>query len=369
MPQHVELSPTAQRKLATQNKQAIITSFIAAFSVIALIGGLLAMLSILTPSQEPEVLISYQASEVDEPEDDNSPTINPIQRSVSTPTSNATAADVLASMSVDTIAIPTPTEDLSFESSDFGANEDDFGDGFAFEEVPELSESQTSFFGASVTGTRICYVIDYSFSMRGQREELMRSELSDSIGKLSNTAQYSLLFWSGPVWQAGDKVHIEMDGSIGQSGYVVAKNDKKRYHWSKETGIQNWEPDGARQTFDWLTATPKNIRKSQRHVKETPLFWGTRWEYPLLCAIEMQPSPDIIVFMTDGGSGPDSLQIAERMSKLANEKSIVINTIALMEPSAKDGMKLLAEKTGGAAIMVIDENQSQDLITGVTTTR
>ena len=66
----------------------------------------------------------------------------------------------------------------------------------------------------------------------------------------------------------------------------------------------------------------------------------------------------------DGNSGGDSLKIATEMSELAKKKSIVINTIALMEPSAMKGIKLLAENTGGTAIMVLNEVESEDLITG-----
>jgi len=87
-------------------------------------------------------------------------------------------------------------------------------------------------------------------------------------------------------------------------------------------------------------------------------------------ALEMKPQPDVIIFMTDGSSGKSSMSIATEVGRLAKRKSITINTIALMEPKAKEEMKVLAEATGGTAIMVrAGGKEIEDLFTGEVTRR
>jgi len=83
----------------------------------------------------------------------------------------------------------------------------------------------------------------------------------------------------------------------------------------------------------------------------------------------MKLTLDVIIFMTDGLRGKESLQIAEGMARVAWCKSIVINTVALMEPKAGEGMKVFTEKSGWTAMMVINESEIKNLITGEVTNR
>jgi len=89
------------------------------------------------------------------------------------------------------------------------------------------------------------------------------------------------------------------------------------------------------------------IADSLEAIQETPLVYGTSWEGPLEMALKLNPPPDLIFFMTDGVSGKESMEIAEKMGHRAKTKKTVINSIAMMEPDAVGPMKQLALRSGG----------------------
>ncbi len=145
MSKHAKLSPEAQKALANQNRKALITSLIGAIGAIGLIGVILASLAIFIPVEEPDVIISYSVPDTNS-DSDPEPTVKPVTRSTATPSPSSSAADIISSVSIDTVSIPTPTEDTSFESADFGSN-DDFGEGFDFSD--DIADSEMTFFGSS----------------------------------------------------------------------------------------------------------------------------------------------------------------------------------------------------------------------------
>jgi len=357
---HVEISEEARERLRKQKAASTITSLLISLVVIALLGTVLGLLTILIPSKEVETIISYQAPAVEE-ETTNEPKVRVQQRQVPTPPSAASAvANVITTTAPTSVSIPDTNTMTNVESPDFGSM-DDFGMGFGMEEA---MSSTTSFFGSKVTGSRICYVIDYSLSMRGKRDALMRVELADSVEKLQGGAEYGLIFFAGPVWEGHGTYTFKADG---RSIDMVTKSDGEQVYW-ETTGRTN-EKEMKKIKPDWVKPTASNIENSLQSIKSTPLALGTDWEKPLMKALEMKPQPEVIIFMTDGSSGSKSMEIAEEVGKIAKRKSITINTIALMQPQAKDALKALAEITGGTALMVRNEQEIEDLITGEVTQR
>ena len=361
MSKHIELSPEALEVMKKQKTKSTVVSLLISLVAIALLGTVLGLLTILIPQEEKEVIISYQAPAVEE-DTTNEPKVRVQQRQLPTPPSAASAvANVITTTAPTSVSIPDTNQMTNVESPDFGSM-DDFGMGFGFEEAMSAT---TSFFGSKVSGSRIAFVIDYSFSMKGKgRDVLMRSELTSSIEKLEGGADYSLIFWAGPVWQAGDKIQ-----DLRHPGVVNAAGGKD-YEWEfDQAKSDSFEPKDEAQKMQWTKPTSGNIKESLKQIAETPLVWGTEWKYPLQYALDMEPAPDIIVFMTDGSSGSKSLEIAKEYGKKAGRKGIVINTVALMEPKAEEGMKLLADLSGGSATNVLNSEEVQDMFTGEITKR
>ena len=349
---HVQLSDEAKAKLKRQSVASTVTSLIISILSIALIGCVLGLLVKFIPDDEPPVMISYSAPATTESEESSERQVQ-TNRSNPTPQSSSAMANVMTSVSASAVSIPTTEKNVDVESMDFG-DLDDFGGDFADDSVM----ADSTFFGAQITGDRICYVIDYSLSMRSQgRVELMKEELSNSISQLEGGAEFNMLFFAGPVWQSSDKIVLKE----GERHAIISKTiqeDGKEVTW---TGVGSTkESELAKLKPTWVKPTSANIKKALKEIKENPLVLGTEWGKPLRKAFELKPTPDVIVFMTDGSGGNE--KTVEEIGKIANKKSIVVNTIALMEPNARGPMVKLAQMTSGTAIMVEKDGKIIDLM-------
>ncbi|NWK54904.1 VWA domain-containing protein [Verrucomicrobiaceae bacterium N1E253] len=339
---HAQLSPEALKRLHVQQRNSTITSIIISILVVLLIGIIL--LWILLPPIDnftPEI-VSYQAGNVDDRPVKRPQMQRNVERKPSSPSSSM--ARVIASSTVSDLAIPVPEEITPVDSMEFG-NGDDFGDGWG-DGSGWGGGGSTSFFGQEVRGSRILYVIDYSASMGGERQRLMRKELAYSVLRLPPDKQFQMIFFAGPAWVAGDKV--QMKGK--QSATVVSGGNK--FAWSSNGKAHKWDPKGKREKAPWLRATDSQVETSELIIKRNKLVWGTNWENPLKMAFDMEPLPDTIVFMTDGLASGDPVGIAKRTAALAKKNNIVVNTVALMEPKAADAMETLAKGTGGTFVLV-----------------
>ncbi|GAA5121962.1 hypothetical protein GCM10023212_18010 [Luteolibacter yonseiensis] len=209
------------------------------------------------------------------------------------------------------------------------------------------------FFDLEVKAKRIAYVIDFSKSMKGKRQQLMRTELVKSIGQLDPTQDYQLIFFAGPVWLGGSVVRMADD----QKSAVVIDNQGTEHRWTS-INIGNWEMSGRRQQAPWLRAGAENIRQSIETVRKTELEFGTYWKPAIELALGMQPAPEVIYFMTDGIVSKKVYETIDELSRTARRRSTVINTISMMEPDAADAMRALAKQSGGAFTQISADGTS-----------
>jgi hypothetical protein len=240
-----------------------------------------------------------------------------------------------------------PDVNVPDPSVDFGSG-DDFGDGWGDGSGSGGGGGGTTFFGQRSNAERIAYVIDYSASMKGAREALMRKELTTSLKKVPYDSKYQLIFFAGPAWVGGFNVQM----AKGNKGADVKGAKGHTFEWKCTGGAHDWKTVGKEQVPEWLVATDPQLSKSQKVANETKLVWGTIWEPALEMALRMDPQPQVIYFMTDGSAGPESGKTAERIGAKAKSKGIVIHTVALMEPKAHKAMDELAKRTGGSFTVV-----------------
>ena len=338
---HAQLSPEAQASLHAQQRNSTITSMIIAILVVVLIGVVL--LWILLPPIDnftPEI-VTYEADAKEEKKAEKPRMNRAVERKPSSPSSSM--AKVIASNMVSDIAIPVPEQLASIESVDYGVA-DDFGDGWGDEDWG--SGGGTTFFGQTVVGERILYIIDYSASMRGPRETLMRAELAESVMKLPSGKQFQMIFFAGPAWVAGDEV-----GNARGGVAKVKEKGGKTYQW-KGNGAHDWTCADKLPQPKWLDASDSEIKKSVELIETHPLVFGTVWSNPLEMAFSMDPLPQVIVFMTDGSAGAESRPTAGKYATLAKKKGVLINTVALMQPQAAKDMAALAKPTGGTFSLI-----------------
>ncbi len=219
---HVNLSPEAQQKLKRANNAATVSSLFMAIVFIALVGGALSLMNILIPSDEPEVIISYNISSADatdEPEEKvvNRPQVQPAAAS------SATAANVMTSIAASEVSIPDTVELTEMESSDFG-NMDDFGDGFESMESTQgdfgsdesFTKGKKTLFGGGAQTGLMGYLYDLKQLSNGKESEIGRGnrEAPDHIARIRS---FRTLFAESDVYKHGYT-------SESMSKYFKAKN-------------------------------------------------------------------------------------------------------------------------------------------------
>jgi len=327
----------ARRVLQQQQRTATITSLLIAILLMALIGVILAFIFHHTVKQVTPEIIAYTGNTNTEQEIPKPKVKTEIARKPSAP--SAASVPVIAANTPSSISVPVSKVVVDQVSLDFGVG-DDFGAGFDGSGFGN-GGGGSSFFGQKSDAERVAYVIDYSASMRGKRNSLMRKELQNSVETMLPGTKFGMIFFAGPAWVAGNKVR---DG-------VVTDSKGKTYKWTKGGGHSSWEPDGDLQKVSWKTMDDKEYRRLTKVVKNTPLVLGTVWTHPIFMALEMEPAPQVIYFMTDGAAGR-SEQWAEEIRKRARKTKTVINTVAMMVPKAEEPLKEIAKKTGGVFTVV-----------------
>ncbi len=345
---HAKLSPEAEARLAAQRRNSTITSAIIALLMIVIVGLVLGLVLLPNMVKETPVIVTYQSDVTKEKEPNPEKVKTTVQRKPSAPSSSM--VKVIASASVSDISIPVPDVVVDVQAVDFGDG-NDFGGGWGDGDGFGSGGGGATFFNQSVKAERIAYVIDYSGSMNGVKDKLMREELTKSIKGIKAGTKFQMIFFSGPAWVAGSVA----TASNGGNGLVKAESGKKEYKWTGK-GAHDWKPVGNRQPVEWLEMSTKQLKKSLDVIKDSKLVWGTDWEDPLEMAFDMDPPPQMVFFMTDGQmSGRDMVGLSKELASKASSKGIVVNSIAMMEPKAEEAMAELAERTGGQ-FTIIDKD-------------
>lgn len=348
---HVSLTSEATQRLRRQQQMSRLSAIVVSFLVMLLIGLLLAFFALPAWIVTTPTIITYVA---DRPDDRLEPTQKTQMRAKPTPAAPSQhMSKVIAANVASPTAVPVPEVNVESPSVDFGDG-DDFGNGWSGGDG--FGDGGATFFGQQVTARRIAYVIDYSQSMRGKRDQLMRGELTRSIEGLSSGMQYQLIFFAGPAWVAGDQVKLT-DGN--RKGLVTS--GRKEFEWITKGGAHGWEVKGKPQVPEWLAVSSANSKSSLKHIKETPLVWGTLWAPGIDMALSMDPAPQIIYFMTDGLTGGNAVKEAEAIAKRAKKAKVIVNTVSLMEPRAREAMVTLAKLTGGQATLIDEQGKANPL--------
>lgn len=343
MSQHAQLSPEAQQQLRAQKRNSTISAIIISLLTCALLVAILFYIALATFSKNTEELVTYSSGAESEEKLTKPEMNNEVEKKPSSP--SASMAKVIAANTPSPTAVPVPDHTVTEPSLDFGDG-NDFGDGWGGGgSGAGGGGGGVSFFKSSVKAERVAFVIDYSKSMKGKKFELMKKELAKSVNKLPDNVDYQLIFFAGPAWIGGDKV-IEEKG--GNRDHTINSGGKK-YEWVTRGGAHGFRPKvkSKMQQADWIKSSEGKRKQSLKIIKETPLVWGTVWEYSLEMALNMHPQPDVIFFMTDGSAGSESESVARRLGSEAKRDGIIINTIALMEPKAKKAMSEMAKRSGG----------------------
>jgi hypothetical protein len=343
-------TPATEALLRRQRKISMVTSSIISLLAVILILLVFSIFMLAPVFDETTEFVTYESGMVEEPEKD--PRQTPLSRERKPAAPSASKVNVIAAQTVSTTAVPTIDVTVETPSLDFGTG-DDFGDGWSTGDDSGIGGG-ASFFNQKVTAKRVAYVIDYSLSMSGVRDRLMREELEKSIRQLGSGMQFQMIFFAGPVWVAGQQVSMREKNRL-----ATVKDGEREYEWKTDGGANTWKPVGTRHQPEWLTVTSSNLQTAVDHIRKTRLVWGTIWDHPLEMALSMEPKPDVIFFMTDGMAGSNTPDVAKEIGRKARSSNVVINTVALMVPKAQEPLKDLAKRSRGQFTIVKEGGKAE----------
>ncbi len=215
------------------------------------------------------------------------------------------------------VAITPPTTtgdgiDLSIELAPSGGSTGGGGgaaDGFGFSSKGGGGEA--NFLGTASRGNRFCIIADNSGSMAGAPLEYVKAEILKTVGNARGSAKFHVVFFSD---QARDQPSAKWVSGKTETADLAA--------WVSRIG-----PEG-----------------------------GTSPIVGFNVALKLDPAPDVIYLMTDGGFDPNEVQaIAAQNAKL--KKPAVIHTIAFLNRSGEQQLKKIALDGNGTYRFVAGFNR------------
>jgi|GEM_PF-820787 len=208
-----------------------------------------------------------------------------------------------------------------------------------------------NFIGQTATGRRVVFVVDVSGSMsqrlKGENQQmsrfdLLKKELIKAVKQLPMGTAYQVIYFSDFAWP-----HNEVDSRNS------AAMEKFRWMVTSQDYKQVKIP-----TFKYIQATPFSIQDSVNIIQGSDNPGGTNWGSGLLMALNANPKPDVIFFMTDGNRSDEMGWIdvvnAENKRKLP---MAAIHTSVIAQIDAAREMDALARSNNGTFTVITDEGK------------
>lgn len=329
---------------ASRQRQKVTGLLVALLVHAVIVGGLAYFAFPLAPTPPPTLIISAENHTPAEvvPKRTVTHSVNPERPAAP----SSAAAKVITAVAVSPTAVPQidAPVDVAMLGVDLGEGAG-FGAGLGMGAGVGLGG--TTFFGNKAEGQHIAFVVDVSASMSNDQFSLMKRELTRSLTGLAPGTRYQVIFFSGPVWFAGQRITYE-----SRNRAIVEGHRGKKLVWESEDGRAGGFvfADGkqALPVQPWRNANPSDLRQVKEDVQSVRKSFGTSWHQPLFMALSMDPKPDVIYFMTDGAvsKAAEAVDEISKRNRRGGRKAKIFTT-AMMEPKAAEQLYELAKKNSG----------------------
>lgn len=214
-------------------------------------------------------------------------------------------------------------------------------DGNEIQGIFGLGESESS---------RVVFVMDVSRSLTPAQLQMSKDELGAALRRLPESTRYQVIFFSGASWFAHQRM-IE-GGARGEDVVIEDRDGTMTWH-SGFGGFEFEDGNDNLPTADWLSASPDNISSTLADIEAVEKSYGTTWNLPLTMAMNLEPAPESIYFLTDGETARQE-RVAEEMVEMAIKRGVQrIHTIAMMVPGASVSLNRIARGTNGDHCLVV----------------
>jgi len=210
------------------------------------------------------------------------------------------------------------------------------------------TSGNVNFFGVQAAGKRIAFLLDYSGSMEGAFRKTMEKQLEASLSKLPEGTQVILICWAGPAWL------------YNQTAPQIAKKWKKIDNYDNFTTVPGVMIDPPK----WIDINAGSVTEIMKDIKaQVAALGGTDWRQPFRYAMQADPPPDVIFFLTDGQipaatTDRDLTAISTAMDKAGTAPQV--NCLWIENPKEKgNAMERLAARYKGEFRRVSDKTANQ----------
>lgn len=263
------------------------------------------------------------------------------QKSSSAPLPIPIVANIPSNLSLENIDlnVSTPRSEQKVRGAGSGDGVgkgfgDGFGDGAGF-----ALDIDIEFFGAKGGGGHVVFVIDYSGSMAGEKEVILRRETMRIMEDLPEGVQFGVIFFAGPAWPASKSYTSGLNNWVTTNSPGSPYTNFRPKSWDRLPKIR----------YENSSSSTRNRYK--RIAEDTPLVLGTIYDVPLYMAMSMDPVPETIFFMTDGACpqsrGITPLKKMLSQLKAAGKKPPIIHTVGLGNNNSQ--LQAIAKLTGGTS--------------------
>ena len=196
---------------------------------------------------------------------------------------------------------------------------------------------------------QVVFVVDVSRSLSDSQFRVSKIELKKAIRQLPPGCRYQVIFFSGATWFASERM---IEGGARGEKVIIQSSDGMK-HWKAGSPFQFSEGNDRLPVGEWLAADEETVMQTLRDVDSVERSFGTTWHLPLTMAMNLDPTPQAIFFMTDGETANQD-QIADDMIALSKERgNPAIYTTALMAPATSAPLAKIAKSTGANFSLVI----------------
>jgi len=285
----------------------------------------------------------------------------PMQRLVS---ESATATIQLPDVPVDSVDLPEMASLLSagggMSSGGFGSA--GAGGGLGSGIGSGSIKGMVSFFGLSAPLERVVFVLDYSVSMKPNQLDLVVQEMGKTLKLLPPKAEYQVVLFAGGARFASE--HWDVNTKHKYDRIVTHRKRKEFRFFSPTESYMDYAFDGDDDELPkdrWLTANSYNTKKTMENLEQKKIWGGTDWRWGFKVALNMDPPPKVIYFMTDGlmDNADKAVEdiLAYNKDRKANSQ---FNTLLMNTSAGLKNMMKLAKDTSGRCTMVFNDGSSID---------
>ena len=196
--------------------------------------------------------------------------------------------------------------------------------------------SNIKFFGLRIQAKRIAFLVDYSGSMAGPFRKAMEKRLEESLKALPAGTQMLIIPWAGGAWLYSQQI------------------SEIKNKWQKMSGYDDFQlmPGEKLAPPAWVTINPDTVTKLMAGIRSQGSWpGGTDWRSPFHYAMQANPPPDAIFFMTDGQIPPGNIdkKLAQIHTEILKARQPpVVNCLWIDNRQyLPDAMKKLAAKYQG----------------------